>query len=139
MNADKNNTCEVKLTVPFHDLDPLQMVWHGNYIKYFDIARSVLFNQAGIDLFNYFQSKNTLFPVTKTSTKYISSLRYLDAFTCRATVVEVQYKIVLEFQIRLSDNNQTCAKGRSEQVAVKYPEMEIMFEIPADIRNAFGY
>lgn len=139
MSGNKNKSCEVRLTVPFHDLDPLQMVWHGNYIKYFDVARSALFNQAGLDLFNYFKRTNTFFPVTKTSTKYISSLRYLDEFNCTATVVEVQYKIVLEFQIRLSDNNQICAKGRSEQVAVKYPEMEIMFEIPEDIRKALGY
>jgi acyl-CoA thioester hydrolase len=138
MGREKNTTCEVKLTVPFHDLDPLRMVWHGNYIKYFDIARSALFHQAGIDLFRYFERTSCLFPITKTSTKYVSSLRYLDEFTCTVKVVEAQYKIVLEFQIRLTDNNQICAKGRSEQVAVKYPQMEIMFEIPEDIRQALG-
>ena len=29
-------SCEVTLTIPFHDLDPLHVVWHGNYYKYFD-------------------------------------------------------------------------------------------------------
>ena len=139
MNSDKNRTCEVKLTVPFHDLDPLQMVWHGNYIKYFDIARSAIFSQAGINLFDYFNRTNYLFPITKTTTKYVSSLRYLDEFRCTVKVVEAQYKIVLEFQIRLTENNRICAKGRSEQVAVKYPQMEIMFEIPEEIRKALGY
>jgi acyl-CoA thioester hydrolase len=139
MNADKNKTCEVKLTVPFHDLDPLQMVWHGNYLKYFDIARSTLFANAGVDLFSYFKKTNYLFPITKTTTKHIISLQYLDEFTCKATVVEAQYKIVIEFQIRLVEDNQLCAKGRSEQVAVKYPEREIMFEIPEDIRKALGF
>ena len=139
MNSDKNKTCEVMLTVPFHDLDPLQMVWHGNYVKYFDIARSALFNQAGIDLFDYFNRTSCLFLITKTTTKYVSSLRYLDEFKCMVKVVEAQYKIVLEFQIRLTGDNQICAKGRSEQVAVKYPQMEIMFEIPEDIRKALGY
>lgn len=132
-------SCEVKLTVPFYDLDPMHMVWHGNYLKYFDIARSALFANAGVDLFGYFQKTNFLFPITKTSTKHITSLQYLDKFTCKATVVEVQYKIVLEFQIRLIESNQLCARGRSEQVAVKYPEKEIMFEIPADIRKALGF
>jgi len=139
MNSEQNKSCEVNLTVPFHDLDPLQMVWHGNYIKYFDIARSALFSQAGIDLFDYFHSKNILFPITKTTTKHVSSLHYLDEFNCTVKVVEVHYKIVLEFQIRRTDNNQICAKGRSEQVAVKYPDMEIMFEIPGDVRRALGY
>jgi acyl-CoA thioester hydrolase len=55
-----------------------------------------------------------------------------------ATVVEAEYKIVVDFKIQLVKDGQLCAKGRSEQVAVKYPEMEIMFEIPDDIRNALG-
>jgi len=139
MSNEKNRICEVTLTVPFHDLDPLQMVWHGNYLKYFDIARSALFVQGGVDLFDYFKTTNYLFPITKTSTKYISSLRYLDRFKSIAKVVEAQYKIVIDFEIRLVENNQIYARGRSEQVAVRHPDMEILFEIPADIRAALGH
>ncbi len=139
MGSTKNKSCEVKLTVPFHDLDPMQMVWHGNYLKYFDIARSALFDNLGVDLFSYFKRANYLFPITKITTKHIVSLRYRDEFKCKATVVEAQYKIVVELQIRLVENNRLCAKGRSEQVAVKYPEMEIMFEIPGEIRKALGF
>lgn len=131
--------CVVHLQVPFHDLDPLQMVWHGNYLKYFDITRSALFVQGGVDLFDYSKKTNCIFPITKTSTKFINSLRYLDEFKSIATVVEAQYKIVIDFEIRLIKGNQLCAKGRSEQVAVKHPDMEILFEIPADIRAALGF
>lgn len=131
--------CKVHLQVPFHDLDPLQMVWHGNYLKYFDIARSALFVQGGVDLFDYFKKTGCLFPITKTSLKYISSLRYLDEFVSIATVVEAQYKIVIDFEIRLIRDNQLCARGRSEQVAVQHPDMEIIFEIPTDIRAALGF
>ena len=136
MSRDKYKSYEVQLKVPFHDLDPMQMVWHGHYLKYFDIARSGLFDDSGVDFYSYFKRTNTLFPISKTTTKHIVSLRYRDEFKCKATVVEAQYKIVVAFQIRLIENNQICAKGRSEQVAVKYPEMEIMFEIPDDIRKA---
>lgn len=139
MSAANHKSHEIQLKVPFYDLDPMQMVWHGNYLKYFDMARSELFYAEGIDLFDYFKKTRYLFPITKTATKHIVSLRYRDEFTCKATVVEAQYKIVVEFQIRLVANNQICAKGRSEQVAMKYPEMEIMFEIPVEIRKALGF
>jgi acyl-CoA thioester hydrolase len=66
-------------------------------------------------------------------------LRYRDEFTCKATVTEAQYKIVINFEIRLVGDNQLCARGKSEQVAVKYPAMEILFEIPDDIRKALGF
>jgi len=139
MDIDKHKSHEIQYKVPFYDLDPMQMVWHGNYLKYFDIARFELFDTLGIDLLSYFKKTNYLFPITKTSTKHIVSLRYKDEFKCKATVVEAQYKIVVDFEIRLVKNNQICAKGRSEQVAVKYPEMEIIFEIPDDIRKALGF
>ena len=139
MDSDKHKSVEIQHKVPFYDLDPMQMVWHGNYLKYFDIARFELFDTLGIDLLSYFKKTNYLFPITKTSTKHIVSLRYKDEFKCKATVVEAQYKIVVDFEIRLVKNNQICAKGRSEQVAVKYPEMEIIFEIPDDIRKALGF
>jgi len=139
MNNQNHKNYETQFTVPFYDLDPMQMVWHGNYLKYFDIARSELFNALDIDLLDYFKKTNYLFPITKTSTKYIVSLRYRDEFKCKATVTEGEYKIVVDFEIRLIRDNQLCARGRSEQVAVKYPDMEIQFEIPDDIRKALGF
>jgi acyl-CoA thioester hydrolase len=42
------------------------------------------------------------------------------------------------FEIRRVMDGAVCTKGSSDQVAVKLPEMEIMFEIPGDIREAFG-
>ena len=32
----------VRLKVPFHDVDTMQVVWHGHYLKYFEQARQVL-------------------------------------------------------------------------------------------------
>jgi acyl-CoA thioester hydrolase len=132
----ENRIYRVRLKVPFHDLDPLNVVWHGNYLKYFDIARFGLFDEAGIDLYRYSLKKKFIFPLTKTSTKYISPLRYNDEFICTAKLLESNVKIVIGFEIRKASDNVVCTRGTSEQVAVKLPEMEIMFEIPDDIRKA---
>jgi acyl-CoA thioester hydrolase len=130
---------EFKRRVPFHDLDPLQIVWHGNYLKYFDIARFGLFKQAGLDLYQYFLTRQLIFPVTRSSAKHIVPLRYDDAFVCRATVTEAVYKIAMSFEIRLAGNGQICTRGKSEQVAVKMPEMEMQFEVPGDVTAALGF
>ena len=138
-NSGEGTSYEVRLRVPFHDLDPMNMVWHGNYLKYFDVARLGLFDACGIDLFDYFEKTGILFPIIKTNTKHVLSLRYRDEFICRATVIEAKVKIVMGFEIRRVGQRDICAKGRSEQVAVKYPEMEMSFEIPDDIRKALGF
>ena len=129
---------EITLRVPFHDLDPLQIVWHGNYLKYFDMARFGLFDQAGVDLYRYFQTHHVIFPVTRCTAKHIIPLRFGEEFVCRATVLEAVYKIVLGFEIRRPGDGQVCTRGRSEQLAVKWPEMEMQFEIPADVTRALS-
>lgn len=32
------HSCEIIHRVPFYDLDPMQIVWHGNYFNYFENA-----------------------------------------------------------------------------------------------------
>ena len=127
---------EIQLVVPFHDLDPLHMVWHGNYFKYFDMARFGLFESRGVDLYRYHRTAGCIFPITRTETKFILPLRHRDHFICRATLMEARYKIVIDFEIRLFTDRTLCARARSEQVAVKTPEMELLLEIPADLREA---
>ncbi len=127
---------EINLKVAFHDVDPLQIVWHGNYLKYFDIARFGLFASRGIDLYVYMLEKKISFPVTRTSLKHISPLRAFDEFICRATVTEAEYKIGMTFEIRKIDGGVLCTRGTSEQLAVRYPSMEMEFAIPEDIRQA---
>lgn len=131
---------DIDMKVAFHDLDPLQIVWHGNYLKYFDVARFGLFAAAGIDLYQYMLTRKYVFPVTRSSVKHIVPLKAFDEFVCRATVTEAQYKIAMKFEIRKKDDDRTvCARGTSEQLAVRFPEMEMEFAIPDDIREALGF
>ena len=48
MLNDPRFTAEVELTIPFHDVDMMGVAWHGNYFRYFEVAREALLNQ-----FNY--------------------------------------------------------------------------------------
>jgi len=130
---------EMKMKVPFHHLDPLQVVWHGNYFKYFDRVRFGLFENAGIDLYRYQVENRYLFPLTKNTIKHIAPLGRNAEFICRATVTEARYKIVMAFEIRLAETGKLCTRCTSEQVAIKTPAMELDYMIPADIREALGF
>jgi acyl-CoA thioester hydrolase len=130
-------TAEVILKVPFHDLDPMNIVWHGNYLKYIEVARGQLFDTCSIDLQNYFFSEDLQFPIIKTSLKYVFPLKYGDEFKCIAKVVDVKNKIKINFEIRLIENNQICAKGICEQAAVQISTGKLLFKIPDEIVSAF--
>jgi acyl-CoA thioester hydrolase len=121
--------------VPFFDVDLMAMVWHGHYLKYFEMARQKMIRQAGLDLEAYVRDGGWAFPVIKTSVKYLHPLRFGQDFTCTAILVEAKVKIVLEFEVRLLDGT-LCAKGRSEQCAVRTPELEMEMLIPEDVQEA---
>jgi acyl-CoA thioester hydrolase len=127
---------EIRLKVPFHHLDPMRIVWHGNYMKYFDMARCGLFEAAGIDLYRWSTEEGYVFPITRTEVKHVAPLGPSDEFVCRATVTEAGYKIAMRFEIRRWPGGQICARAHSEQVAVKLPDMDLALEIPAPIRRA---
>ncbi len=123
--------------MPFFDLDPMQIVWHGNYLNYFEIARAGLFDHYGVDLYSYYEQQKIIFPIIRTSTKHIYPLRHRDEIIIKATLAD-RVKLVVDFEIRKAADGNVCARGRTEQVAVKAPEMETLFIIPEEIRQAFG-
>ncbi len=63
---------EVRINVPFFDLDPMQIVWHGNYLNYFEIARAALFDHYGVDLYSYYEREKIMPIYYKQKEKYFS-------------------------------------------------------------------
>ena len=127
----------VTLKVPYYDVDLMQIVWHGNYLKYFEMARQALFREYGVGLRHYTENTKYVFPVVRSTIKHISPLRFDDEFTCTAVLKEARVRIVMDFEIKLISDGKLCAKGWTEQVAVILPEMEMAFQIPEEIQKAF--
>lgn len=136
---EKQKSFEVKIKIPFYDLDPMQIVWHANYLNYFEVARAALLEHNGIDLYNFAEKYQLIFPIIKTSTKHVLPLRHNDEIICKATIVDAYVKLIVDFEIRKMSDGKVCTRGRTEQVAVKIPEMEMLFSMPEEIRRAFGF
>jgi acyl-CoA thioester hydrolase len=114
----------------------MQVVWHGNYFKYFDAARDRLFSDAGIDLYRSMED-GVAFPITRTQTKHIRPLRFRDEVECKATLVECECRLVVDFEIRLAGGGAICTKGRTEQAAVQLAKGTLDLRLPESIRRAF--
>ena len=126
----------VTLKVPYYDVDLMQIVWHGNYLKYFEVARQALFGKYGVDLLRTMEETRYVFPIVRSTIKHIWPLRFDDEFTCTVVLKEARVRIVLNYEIKLNSNGKLCAKGWTEQAAVLLPEMELVFQIPEEIQKA---
>jgi acyl-CoA thioester hydrolase len=128
----------VRIRIPFHDLDPMGIVWHGNYLKYLEIARQALFDESGLDLYRHAAESGYLLPIIRTSCTHLHVLRLRDEIAVTASIVEVRYRIVLDYVVTIEPSGTVAARARSEQAAVKLPHMELQLAIPPDIQAALA-
>jgi acyl-CoA thioester hydrolase len=136
--VETRRTAVVRFTVPFCDADPMRVVWHGNYLKYFDAARDRLLCDAGIDLYASYESSGLFFPITKTQTKHIRPLRVRDEVECKAILIEFECRLVFDFELRNATTGQMCVKGRTEQAAVRAADWTLELRLPEFMRRALG-
>ena len=135
---DTRRCATVRFSIPFCDVDAMQVVWHGNYFKYFDAARDRLFRDAGIDLYRTVENTGLVFPITRTQTKHIRPLHFRDEVDCKAVLVEAECRLVLDFELRLAATGALCAKARIEQAAVRVADGTLELRLPESIRRALG-
>jgi len=128
-NGPYNIYAETEFTVEFFHLDPLKVVWHGNYINYFEIGRRLLLEKIG---YTYTDMKETgySFPVIEVYAKYIGSLRFLDRAKIKAILLEYENRLKMQFEIRNAKTGVIVTKGYSTQMAVDVKAGESCFYCP---------
>ena len=129
----KNNKIKLSVTLPmevaFFDVDAYRIVWHGNYPKYFEIARCKLLEKIGFT-YRDMEEIGHFYPVVDLQTKYIRPLRFEQMFEVTAELKEWEHKLVIDYRIVDSGTNDIVTKGQTTQFAVKMPEEVTQFDSP---------
>jgi acyl-CoA thioester hydrolase len=110
-------SAEIEFNVEFYDVDSMRIVWHGNYIKYFEKARCALLDKIG---YGYCEMEKSgwAFPVTGISAKYVNSLHFRDRVRARALLTEYENCIKIKYELYNAETGQLCTKGDSTQMAI---------------------
>lgn len=120
---------EVSFQVPFHDVDAMQVVWHGNYLKYFELARTEM--ERSMDLgFERVAGLGFVCPIVETHTRHLSPLRYGDRARCRAWIAGWDRKLTLAYEIFNETTRRKSAEGITVQVALDRQTLELVMELP---------
>jgi acyl-CoA thioester hydrolase len=124
----------VELEVPFHDLDPLFVAWHGWYYKYFEIARTALFRAHKIDAVDMIPL-NLGFYVVETRARHIKPLRYGERFRVAAWFTEHESRVGVAYEVTSVKEGHRIARGKTTLVTTHRKkhgpgEDEMLFETP---------
>ena len=125
----ENLSAEIEFTVEFYDVDSMHIVWHGNYIKYFEKARCALLDKIGYG-YREMKESGSAFPVTAVYAKYISSFGFQDRVRARAALTEYENCIKIKYELYNAGTGQLCTRGESTQMAVDMDSGESRFACP---------
>lgn len=130
-------TAEADILVPFNDCDPLGIVWHGNYPRYFEIARCVMLE--ALD-YNYTQMLESgyAWPVIDLHLRYVKPARFNQHLRVMAAMTEWEHRLKIEYSIRDRDSGERIAKGHTVQVAVQMPDFEMQYASPRILADKLG-
>lgn len=119
----------VELTVPFHDLDPMQVVWHGNYFRYLEIAREALLNQFDYG-YRQMHASGYMWPVVDAQIKYRAALTFEQHIRIRALLLEYENRLRIGYEICDAQSGKKLTTAYTVQVAVDAQTKELCFVCP---------
>ncbi|MCX8639639.1 acyl-CoA thioesterase [Gilliamella sp. B3172] len=136
MNNNASHNAIIEYTTSFHDTDAMGVVWHGNYLKFFEKAREALFQK-----FNYgykdMIDSGYLWPIVDTRVKYIAPIIAEQKIQIMAKLEEYEHRIKISYLITNSQGRKTTC-GYTIQVAVLATTQEMSFVTPHIFLERFG-
>lgn len=128
---------EVEITIPFHDVDMMEVAWHGHYVKYFELARCALLDR--ID-YNYLQMKASgyAWPVIDLRIRYPQPIVFNQTAVVKARISEWEHRLKIDYEIRDKITGRRLTRGHTIQVAVDMSNREMCMESPAILLEKLG-
>jgi acyl-CoA thioester hydrolase len=128
---------EVEIQVQFFDLDPMEIVWHGNYVKYLEVARCALLDK--ID-YNYSQMKASgyMWPIIEMNLRYPGSASFGQRLLLRAEIVEWENRLRIDYLISDAASGKRLNRASTTQVAVDIHSGEMCFVSPPVLFQKLG-
>ncbi|MGI6680318.1 MAG: acyl-CoA thioesterase [Bdellovibrionota bacterium] len=118
--------------IPFYDVDPMQVVWHGNYVKYLEEARCAFLSTkkmtyADMDDLGY------AFPIVELKLKYIKPCVFDEDIMVLVNLVSYENMVVFKYEIRNKENGELKCKAETRQMCVCMKTKESLFEVPKEV------
>ena len=131
---------KTKFQVGFFDVDPMNVVWHGNYVKYLEVGRCALLDEIGYN-YNAMVEDGFAFPVVEVRLKYIKPLVFNETATITSSIVEYENCLKIKYEIH-NEKGELATKAMSNQMVVKMASGETQFACPKrfieNVQNAIA-
>lgn len=124
-----------RIEVRFNECDPLGIVWHGNYVNYFQEGREAFGKKYKLNYKEmYLQGIAT--PIVHLQGDFKRTMQYQDIALVETTYrLSPAAKIIFDYVITNEKSGNLICKGTTTQVFVSGKEMELMLVVPEVFAN----
>jgi acyl-CoA thioester hydrolase len=126
---------EVEILVPFFDVDMMEVVWHGHYVKYFEEARCALLDKLGHN-YRHMRDAGYAWPIIDLQLRYIRGAQFGQRIKVRADLIEWENRLKINYLITDSESGERMTRGSSVQVAVEIATREMLLASPKVFTDA---
>src|SRR5580704_12203928 len=107
---------ETEVAVRFNEADPLGIVWHGHYIRYFEDGREAFGKKFGLGYLDFYRL-GVVVPVVNVQCDYKRALRYGESVIVETTYLPcVAAKLNFHYRLFNAASGVVVATGSSIQV-----------------------
>ncbi len=119
-----------EVVVRFNEADPLGVVWHGHYLRYFEDGREAFGKEYGISYLDLY-GKGLAVPVVSVQCDYKKPLRYGNTVIVETTFVpSPAAKLRFEYKMFEAATRELVATGSSLQVFVDVKTFSLQLTVP---------
>lgn len=125
-----NLSAEVTMVTSFQDADPMGVVYHGNYFRFFEEARRILMQRIN---YNYREMADSGYswPVIDSYVKYVQAIPFNHEIRIVAKLGEWENYLRVDYVIYDVKTGKRMTKAYTRQVAVDMQTEEMCFASPA--------
>lgn len=121
--------CDTEILVPFFDIDTMNVVWHGHYVKYLEVARCALLDHIGHNYTHMLES-GYAWPVIDLQLRYVRGAVFGQKINVRANLVEWENRLKVNYLITDLASGERLTRASSVQVAVDLHSREMQLASP---------
>jgi len=130
-------SCEHEIEIPFFDVDLMEIVWHGHYVKYFELARCELLEQIDYGYMKMRESGYT-WPVIDLRIRYAKPAHFGQKIIVHAELTEWENRMKINYLIVDKQTGNRLTRGHTYQVAVAISNNEMCYESPSVLWQKLG-
>lgn len=113
----------------FYDLDPMQVMWHGNYPRLLEQARTTLMEKIGYSFAEMAES-GYLWPIVDMRIKYVRPIVLRQEVEVTATLADYRNSLRIDYRITDRASGEVLTKAHTVQAAVSAETKELSLESP---------